>query len=157
LLTFAIIAVITLISAVMVIEHKSLVYAAIFLAILGISNAVLFALLGFIFVALFHLAVYVGAAVVFIIFSITMLKESPLMSIPTRALGLIFTTTMVIIVSIMVLNTDILLNIQVPTLVASYRMLANIIVSKYWFHLIIAAVALSVTLIEAITLARREV
>ncbi|MCX8191418.1 MAG: hypothetical protein N3F06_01250, partial [Nitrososphaerales archaeon] len=56
-ITFGIIAII---SSIIVVEHRSLVYAASFLAILGITNAALFILLGYALVALFHLAVYVG-------------------------------------------------------------------------------------------------
>ena len=43
------------------------------------------------------------------------------------------------------------------TLVSGYRELANTLVTRFWFPLIIAALALTVTLIEAITLARKEV
>ena len=156
IIAFVILAAVALISSLMIVEHKSLVYAAIFLAILGITNAALFSLLGFTFIALFHLAVYVGAAVVFILFSITMLKETPMMSLPTRVLAFIVTALVVLVAFAAVLTTGIYLGTPAPTLVAGYRELANVLVGRFWFPLLVAALALIVTLIEAITIARRE-
>ncbi|MEM1525288.1 MAG: NADH-quinone oxidoreductase subunit J [Nitrososphaerales archaeon] len=156
LIVFIIFAIIAILSSIIVIEHKSLVYAASFLAILGISNAVLFILLGYTLVALFHLAVYVGAAVTFILFSITMLKEAPLTDIPTRVLAMIFTIFILATFTIILIN-GVYVNIPTPSFIVSYKALANALITKFWFPLLIASLALIVTLIEAITLARREV
>ena len=156
LLVFAALATVAIISSIVVVEHKSMVYAAFSLAILGIANAALFAFLGFPFVALFHLSVYVGAAVVFILFSITMLREAPLVDLPARSLALVM-SVLVLLSFAAILAVGGIFEIPAATLVSGYRELANTFVTRFWFPLIIAALALIVTLIEAITLARKEV
>ena len=62
-----------LLSGYLVIRVKDLVYASLALALLGSLNAMLIALLGFAIVAAFLVIVYVGAAVMFIIVSVSML------------------------------------------------------------------------------------
>jgi NADH-quinone oxidoreductase subunit J len=62
-----------LISGYLVIRVRDLVYASLALALLGLVNAMLIALLGFSVVAAFLVIVYVGAAVMFIIVSVSML------------------------------------------------------------------------------------
>jgi len=156
LIIFSALALIAIIASIVVVEHRSLVYAALALAFLGIANAALFALLGFPFIALFHLAVYVGAAVIFILFFVTMLREAPLVDVPTRALALVM-TVIILLLSTVILVSGSIFEMPVATLTAGYRELAGILVTRFWFPLIIAALALIVTLIEAITLARREV
>ncbi|MEM3869919.1 MAG: NADH-quinone oxidoreductase subunit J, partial [Candidatus Korarchaeum sp.] len=66
-LIFLISAMLALISSLLVVFHRSIVYSAFFLSMVGIANALLFSLLGFPIIALFHLIVYVGAAVTFIL------------------------------------------------------------------------------------------
>ncbi|HJX23819.1 MAG TPA: NADH-quinone oxidoreductase subunit J [Candidatus Bathyarchaeia archaeon] len=153
LMILVVLAAVTLLSSLIVVEHKSLVYSAFFLGIMGISIASIFALLGFTFVAIFHVAVYIGAAVVFILFSITMFEETPLIERPLR-----------IIAAVSVLLTFLLLLVifgeyfgkTLAPINISYRELASLLTQKYWFALVVAALTLVTTLIEAITLARRE-
>lgn len=81
----------------LVVKTRSLVYSATFLAFLGLSNAALFALLGYGFVAIIHVFVYVGAAVMFIIMAVSMMKE-PLKAHTNRALGM--TATLIFLVTL---------------------------------------------------------
>ncbi len=142
----------SVVAAALVVWHRSLVYSAFFLSILGVGNAILFAMLGFPIIALFHLAVYVGAAVTFILFSVVMLKEAPVVELPTKTLAVIAAVVLALLLvkvfSVFTAESSFFLN---------YRDLTTLLVTKYWFALIIAAIALVTTLIEAITLARREV
>ncbi len=61
--------------ALLVVHSRSLVYSAAFLGFLGLANASLFAILGYGLVAIIHVLVYVGAAVLFIVLAVTMMRE----------------------------------------------------------------------------------
>jgi NADH-quinone oxidoreductase subunit J len=152
-ITFFSLAVVTIVSSILVIAHKSLVYSAFFLGVLGMANAALFALLGFTFIALFHVAVYIGAAVTFILFSITMFEEVPSVERPIRFVAAFSAVlTFVLLVGAFALY----FGKAFQPMYVDYRVLAGLLVEKYWFALIVAALTLVTTLIEAITLARLE-
>ncbi|RDD53930.1 MAG: NADH-quinone oxidoreductase subunit J [Candidatus Korarchaeota archaeon NZ13-K] len=152
LLLFGISAVLILISSLLVIIHRSIVYAAFFLSIVGIANSLLFSLLGFPIIALFHLIVYVGAAVTFILFSLVMMRE-----VPTVEPGLKLVAFSSLLLAALVLSRIFLYVSAQPSFYLDYRGLTSILVERYWFALVVASLALVTTLIEAITLARREV
>jgi len=150
---FLVLAAVSIVSAILVVEHKSLIYSALFLGVLGMANAALFVLLGFNFIALFFVSVYIGAAVTFILFSVTMFQEAPQVERPVRILALVSVIlTGILLALVFALRfTD---GIQ-PSYI-SYRDLATLLTEKYGFALIIAALTLITTLIEGITIARRE-
>ncbi|MEM3371792.1 MAG: NADH-quinone oxidoreductase subunit J [Candidatus Korarchaeum sp.] len=151
-LIFLISAMLALISSLLVVFHRSIVYSAFFLSMVGIANALLFSLLGFPIIALFHLIVYVGAAVTFILFSLVMMRE-----VPTVEPGLKVAALSSLVLAILVLSRIFLSVSAQPSFYLEYRELTSILVERYWFALIVASFALVTTLIEAITLARREV
>lgn len=150
---FLIFAAVAIISAILVVEHKSLIYSAVFLAILGMANAALFVLLGFIFLALFFISVYIGAAVTFILFSVTMFNEAPKVETSVRIVAII---SVVLVAVLLTLGFGLHLSSGNPLSYISYRDLASLLTEKYGFALVIAALTLITTLIEAITIARRE-
>ncbi|MCS7103346.1 MAG: NADH-quinone oxidoreductase subunit J [Candidatus Korarchaeum sp.] len=152
LLLFGISATLAVISSLLVVFHRSIVYSAFFLSMLGIANALLFSILGFPIIALFHLIVYVGAAVTFILFSLVMMRE-----VPTVEPGLKVAAFSLLILTILVLSRIFLSVNAQPSFHLDYRELTSVLVERYWFALVIASFALVTTLIEAITLARREV
>ena len=153
ILAFLALAVTAILSSLLVVAHKSLVYSAFFLGVLGMANAALFALLGFTFIALFHVAVYIGAAVTFVLFSVTMFEEAPSVERPIRIVAA-FTVLAVFLLLATIFALYLGKSFQ-PAYV-NYRDLAALLTQKYWFALIVAALTLVTTLIEAITLARRE-
>ncbi len=150
MLIFLAASILGLVSAALAILHKSLTYAAFFLAMLGISNSILMSLLGFTVLAVFHIAVYVGAAVIFILFSVTLLKEPPPPTPSMRMLAL--TASAVLIFCLLFIFKG--LNVQAFGNV-SYKSLSALLISKYKFALIITTLTLVTTLIEALTLAMR--
>jgi len=155
LILFIIASAVGVVSAALVISHRSLIYSAFFLSIVGMCNAILFTLLGYTIIALFHLAVYVGAAVTFIMFSITMFKEVPPVELPVRYLGLLASILLAVTVGYIFCRSPIAMKSPIASI--SYRDLAIAFLDPYRFPIIIATIALITTLIEAITLARREV
>ncbi len=150
---FLIIAAVAVVSAILTIEHKSLTYSAVFLGILGLANAALFVLLGFDFVALFFISVYIGAAVTFILFSVTMFEEAPKVETPVRVVALV---SVVLVAVLLGIGFSLHFSSNAQLSYISYRDLAALLTQKYGFALIIAALTLITTLIEAITIARRE-
>ncbi len=151
-ITFLLSSALSIIAALFVVLHKSIVYSAFFLSMLGVGNAILFTLLGFPIIALFHLSVYVGAAVTFILFSVVMLREAPSVEPPIKALAVLS----VIVLAIILIKAFSPFSAE-PSFFLNYRDLTSLLVTKYWFALIVAAIALVTTLIEAVTIARREV
>ncbi len=153
-LTFLLTAALALISAALVVGHRSLVYAAFFLDILGTANAILFALLGFPLVAVFQLTVYVGSAVTFILFSVVMLKEVPRLTVPIREFAIV-----TIVLTVLALAGIFYSATAIQPVVETVELseLTSLVVHKYWFALLLSILSMATTLIEAITLARREV
>ncbi len=152
-IAFLVLAIIAVISAVLTVENKSLIYSAVFLGILGMANAALFVLLGFSFLALFFISVYIGATVTFILFSITMFEEAPKVERPVRIIALVSVVLTAILLAV-VFGLHFTDGIQ-PSYI-NYKDLASLLTEKYGFALIVAALTLITTLIEGITIARRE-
>lgn len=150
---FLVIAAVAVVSAILAVEHKSLTYAAVFLGILGLANASLFVLVGFSFIALFFISVYIGAAVTFIVFSVTMFEEAPKVETPVRVVALV---SVVLVAILLGVGFTLHYSSGVQVSYVSFRDLSALITQKYGFALIIAALTLITTLIEAITIARRE-
>jgi len=73
-----VLAVTSIIFAYLTVTYKSLVYSSIFLAFVGLVNAAFFMILGYPLLAFVQLIIYVGSGVLFIIISISMLKEPKL-------------------------------------------------------------------------------
>jgi len=153
IIVFAILGTLAIAFSLLVVEHRSLVYGAISLGFLGIVNAALFALIGFTFIALFHLAVYVGAGVIFILFSVTMFREAPTVEIRVKRIALVIVTLIAISLAAIFWPYS---NISVVAQSISYRELSKVFTEDYWFPFLVTTIALVTTLIEGITLARRE-
>ncbi len=141
-------------SAILVVSHRSLVYAAFFLDVLGTANAIFFALLGYPLVAVFQLTVYVGSAVTFILFSVVMLKEVPETTVPIKEFALF---TAILIIATLLVTFQQFSGILPQTEVIDMGKLTELVVDRYWFALLLSILSMATTLIEAITLARREV
>ncbi|MFX0168337.1 MAG: NADH-quinone oxidoreductase subunit J [Candidatus Hodarchaeota archaeon] len=67
---FFIVAAIVIISAILALESRDLIYGAVSLSITFVGVSLLFILLGAIYVAIFQIAMYIGAVVVLILFTV---------------------------------------------------------------------------------------
>ncbi|MDK2463716.1 MAG: NADH-quinone oxidoreductase subunit J, partial [Candidatus Korarchaeota archaeon] len=149
-LAFLVTSALAVASAILVVSHKSLVYAAFFLDVLGTANAVFFALLGYPLVAVFQLTVYVGSAVTFILFSVVMLKEVPKTTVPIKEFA-VFTVALTVVALLVAFQQ--FSGIFPQTQAIDMRELTRLVVDKYWFALLLSILSMATTLIEAITLA----
>ena len=79
---FIAVSVITIGSAVVALEFREIIYGAIALAVSLLGIAMYFVLLEATFVAMFQIAVYVGAVVVLVIFTIMLVRRQAWMTVP---------------------------------------------------------------------------
>jgi len=146
-------------SALIIVNTKSLLYAAFSLVFLGMSTAAAIALLdpeAFAFYSVFHVLLYVGATVTFLVISLVIFKNLELTGEGSRwaiPLTAIFGSLAVIAVLYVGL-TDYRGTFEPVQL--SLGQVSYILVQQYWFPSLILVVALAATLIEAVTLARRD-
>lgn len=152
-------AVITVLSAILSLEAKEIVYGAISLAISLLGVASLFFLLNAPYVAAFQIVIYVGAIAVLIIFTVMLVrqerwaKELPPGSIP-RITGIILA---------LLISTSIFIAVTTSKLY-SYSELGNpsiaqigaIVSGNYAIILEVLALVLAASIIGALTLAKQE-
>ncbi len=142
-----------MLTAYYVVKANDLVYASSALAILGLLNAALIALLGYTVIAIFLVIVYVGAAVMFIIVSVSMLgggggeeRDEMNGAFAGAAVGTAF--------FLLLAGTGLYKAFTRPAEV-SLQAVSNTILDKYALVIGILFVALAATLVEAISIARR--
>jgi len=84
-----IMAVMAIVFASITVFYKSLVYSAVFLAFLGLTNAAIFYIIGYPLLAFIQIIIYVGSGVLFIIIAVSMLKQPSVSRVSIRS-GLAF-------------------------------------------------------------------
>lgn len=132
---------------------KDYVYSAMSLGVVGASVAGLFATLGYGYIATFHLLVYVGATVTFIVFSVVMMREVPEEYKELRPIGVIMGIILAVLLNALLVPRVPLLQ---PKPSPSLSELAGAISSRYWFPTLVLAVCLATVIIEGLVIARRE-
>ena len=155
---FVLFSVFSIASALFITRQKNVFYASVGLAFLGISVAVLIALLSpstYAFYSAFHLLLYVGSAVVFLAISLVMFRglEVKEVQIPWAGVAALVVGALVFISLFITFST---LSSSSPQVTFSLVQFANTFLQKYWFPAVILVVALLTTLIEALSLARGE-
>lgn len=143
--------------AIYIVRTKNVFYGAVSLAFLGVSIAALIALeapLAYGIYSVFHILLYVGATVTFLAVSLVMFKDLEV-KIPKSSTGILAGGA----VSVLFLIT-VYISLSQVTVISlkpiNLTILADNILETYWFPLIILIIALLTTLIEAISLARRD-
>ncbi len=141
-------------SAIIAVQARYAVYSAVALGMTGAGVAGLMALLGFGYVAAFHLLVYVGATVTFMAFSVIMLREQPGML--KNLVPLAVLSAIMIFAAITVSLSSMGIERQASTVELELMDAAKALVDKYWFPLLLAIVSLATIMIEGISVARGE-
>ncbi len=150
-LAIIILAVSSIAFAYLTVTYRSLVYSSIFLAFVGLINAAFFMILGYPLLAFIQLIIYVGAGVVFIVVSISMLKEP---KIALRPLS--YSWIVVIFIFLLVLAVSLTVGLA-PSYIAYLGVLRTVsFIDRYWFADLILIFALAVALIASITISRGE-
>ena len=142
-----------IISAFAVTKLKDLVYSSVALSFVGLLNAAIVALLGFPVIAAFIVTVYVGAAVMFIILSVSMLGTNE--AEPREEFRGSFVATLFGVgLAASAVAIDLIKTYQKPG-PHPLSAVSSILLSKYLVVLGVLFVALAATLVEAISIARR--
>jgi NADH:ubiquinone oxidoreductase subunit 6 (subunit J) len=156
------VAVLTVGSAIIALETRELIYGAIALAISMLGVAGFFLLLDAPFVAMFQIAVYVGAVAVLIIFTVMLVRTQALFSVKEdkKRKGAGITLMLIIMTSLGALLLVSGLNGQFGNFNDSeaidFREIGEQMLTYYAPTLIILGLTLAGSVIAALALARRE-
>ncbi len=137
----------------LVVRLKDLVYASSSLAVLGVLNAILISMLGYYLVAAFLIIVYVGAAVMFIIITVSMMggrDEEPRDEFKGMFAGATVATVMLLLVA----SLASYMGYSRPTAV-SIQEVSKDLLGNHFFVLALIFIALAATLVEAIAITKR--
>lgn len=156
------VAILTVGAAIVALETRELIYAAIALAISMLGIAGFFLLLDAPFVAMFQIAVYVGAVAVLIIFAVMLVRTQALFTIKEdrKRKGAGVALMLIIMASLGALALASGLNGQFGNFDESdaidFREIGEQMLTYYAPTLIILGLALAGSIIAALALARRE-
>lgn len=155
---FVVLAAITVISAILALEAKEVVYGAIALSLCFVGVAGFFALLDAVFLAMFQLIVYVGAIAVLILFTVMLVRrEQWLMAKENvhKVLGVLVAIVVALGLGYIVYASTIT---HVTPIVeqAPFTLIGVQILTEYWFALITLGLLLASAVIGAVVLAKLE-
>jgi len=154
---FTFFGVISIVASLFITRQKNVFYAAVALVFVGISVAAMIALLNasYSFYSAFHILLYVGSTVVFLAISLVMFRGLDVKEVKVPWAPLVALVVGVLIFLDLAVSFS---SVTPSTVVSSFSLqtLANEILQNYWFPAIIIIIALLTTMIEAITLARRD-
>jgi len=149
-------------SAILALEARELIYGAIWLAISLMGVAGVFILLGAEYVAMFQVAVYVGAVVVLIMFTIMLVHRESGRIVDEEGPGRLGRAGAFVagLVALTVAVATILLTPVSPAAPEFYRValpeLGRLLASSYSIALVILGLLIGATVIGALTLAKVE-
>ncbi|MFP3171938.1 MAG: NADH-quinone oxidoreductase subunit J [Acidilobus sp.] len=149
----AVLSVMAIVAAYMVIRIKDLVYASVTLAVLGSLTAALLAVVGFGIIGAYLVLVYVGAAVMFIIISVSMIgPQREETREPFKGLVAAAAVTMLILVVVFALSLYRLFVVPAP--IQASQAAAGAL-HEYLPVLALIFVGQAATVVEAIAIAKR--
>lgn len=152
--------VLTIGSALFALESREIIYGAISLAISMLGIAGFFILLDSPFVAMFQIAVYVGAVAVLVIFIVMLVRTQALFSSTEdrgrKIAGLIFSVLMMIGIGIVLLSSEFSKVESNPLVDEMVNKIGNEMLTYYSPAFILLALTLAASIIGALSLARRE-
>jgi NADH-quinone oxidoreductase subunit J len=153
---FIAVSVITIGSAVIALEFKEIIYGAIALAISLLGIAMFFVLLEATFVAMFQIAVYVGAVVVLVIFTIMLVRREAWMTVPEgkrKVMGIIIMFVTMFGLGAVFINSG-LTAWHVPESAMTFVQIGDQMLTYYSPVLIAMALTLAASIIGALVLAK---
>jgi NADH-quinone oxidoreductase subunit J len=155
---FAVLAAITVISAILALEAKEVVYGAIALSLCFVGIAGFFALLDAVFLAMFQLTVYVGAIAVLILFTVMLVRREQWIKMKENVnpvLGILVGIVIALGLGYFVYASTI--THVIPSVEqAPFTLIGVQILSDYWLALIALALVLASAVIGAVVLAKLE-
>lgn len=160
--TFIVLAAVTIIGSIMALQAKELIYGAIFLAISFIGIAGFFVFLDAPYLAMLQIAVYVGAVVVLILFTIMLVRREESDEIVDRpeggegAVGLWLAGLLSVAIAGVAALAGPNLPSTPPNATLPVSAIGPVLAAEYPVPLIILALLLSAALLGALVLAKVE-
>lgn len=152
--------VLTVGSAIFALESREIIYGAIGLAVSMLGIAGFFILLDSPFVAMFQIAVYVGAVAVLVIFIVMLVRTEALFSATEdrgrRIAGLIFSLLMMVGIGVLLFSSLFSTAEFSPLMEKIVTKIGNEMLTYYSPVFILLGLTLAGAIIGALTLARRE-
>jgi len=155
---FIAVSVITIGSAIVALEFREIIYGAIALAISLLGIAAFFVLLDATFVAMFQVAVYVGAVVVLVIFTIMLVRREAWMTVPEgrrKVMGLVIMFVTMFGLGAAFIASG-LTEQGVPETTVTFKQIGEQMLTYYSPVLIAMALTLAGAVIGALALAKVE-
>lgn len=155
---FIAVSVITIASAMIALEFREIIYGAIALAISLLGIAMFYVMLEATFVAMFQVAVYVGAVVVLVIFTIMLVRREAWMAVPEgkrKIMGLVIMFVTMFGLGAVFINTG-LNTWSVPEATVPFTEIGEQMLTYYAPVLIAMALTLAGAVIGALALAKVE-
>ena len=147
-------------SAIFALESREIIYGAIALAISMLGIAGFFILLDSPFVAMFQIAVYVGAVAVLVIFIVMLVRTESLFSTDEdkgrRIAGLIFSLLMMVGIGVLLFSSLFSRAEFSPLMEKIVNKIGNEMLTYYSPVFILLALTLAGSIIGALSLARRD-
>ena len=147
-------------SAIFALESREIIYGAIALAISMLGIAGFFILLDSHFVAMFQIAVYVGAVAVLVIFIVMLVRTESLFSTEEdkgrRIAGLIFSLLMMVGIGVLLFSSLFSSAEFNPLMEKMVNKIGNEMLTYYSPVFILLALTLAGSIIGALSLARRD-
>lgn len=157
--TFIAVSVVTIGAAIIALEFRELIYGAIALAISLLGIAMFFVMLDATFVAMFQVAVYVGAVVVLIIFTIMLVRREAWLYVkegPRKVLGIVLALATMLFIGAIYMYSN-LTNWQVPEQDVTLKELSEQMLTYYSPALIVLGLTLASAVIGALVLAKVDI
>ena len=158
-LLFLAISLITLITAILSLESRELVYGAVALALSFLGVAAIFILLDAVYLAMFQILVYVGSISVLIVFVIMLVRREKWSTIKSgneRIVGIVTALSFFLVVGYISYNSGLsginITNSSIP----DFYDIGIQMMNDYWLILQVTGLALAVSVIGALTMAKLE-
>ena len=148
-----------ILAAIAALESKSLVYAATSLMIMSLGLAGLYYLLNAAYITAFQIAVYVGAVVSLVLFTVMLFRpEKPYIKPGNEAAGILSLLLLLIIFSSTLFSSLPYIPVKGMEITISEwgRRVASELFGRYQMPFIVMALTLAASLIGAVTLAKSE-
>lgn len=151
---------IIIITAIIAIEAKSLVYSVMSLMVMSLGIALLFMILSASYLTIFQIAVYVGAVVSLILFTVMLFpKEQKAFKISQEGLGILASLSFLSILLVAILGTTSYLH-QTPYINIDIQQWGNEvsknIINQYGMSLLTLSLLLSAALIGALAIGKAD-
>ena len=147
-------------SALFALESREIIYGAISLAISMLGIAGFFILLDATFVAMFQIAVYVGAVAVLVIFIVMLVRTQALFTATEdkgrRIAGLIFSLMMMAGIGVVLFSSEVSKAEFGPLMEKIVPKIGNEMLTYYSLPFVLLGLTLAGAIIGALSLARRE-